>query len=104
MKRLAVALTALTLFAGASGCVSMGTNYDPAAVAQIAPGTPMAEVIARLGEPNSRTTLPDGGSHLMWLHSTGTAWGTAESRAAVLSFDRQGKFVQVVTTNQTRIN
>ncbi|MDP3403106.1 MAG: hypothetical protein Q8S03_00370 [Brevundimonas sp.] len=104
MKRLAVALTALTLFAGASGCVSMGTNYDPVAVSQIAPGTPMAEVIARLGEPNSRTTLPDGGTHLMWLHSTGTAWGTADSRAAVLSFDRQGRFVQVVTTNQTRIN
>ena len=39
----------------------------------------MAEVIALLGEPNSRTTLPDGATHLMWLHSTGTAWGTAES-------------------------
>ena len=95
MKRLAVAFTALTLFAGGGGCVSMGTNYDPVAVSQ---------VIALLGEPNSRTTLPDGATHLMWLHSTGTAWGTAESRAAVLSFDRQGKFIQVVTTNQTRIN
>ena len=56
MKRLAVAFTALTLFAGGGGCVSMGTNYDPVAVSQIAPGTPMAEVIALLGEPNSRTT------------------------------------------------
>ena len=42
MKRLAVAFTALTLFAGGGGCVSMGTNYDPVAVSQIAPGTPMA--------------------------------------------------------------
>ena len=102
MKRAAILLTTLTLAAGTvSGCVSMGTNYDPVAVTQIAPGTPMAEVISRLGQPNSRTTLPTGEAQLMWVHSTGTAWGTADARSAVLLFDAGGKFVRVVTTNQT---
>lgn len=104
MKRAATLLTAFTLAAVAmGGCVSMGTNYDPAVITQIAPGTPMADVIARLGQPNSRTGLPTGQTQLMWLHSTGTAWGTADARSAVLFFDEGGRFVRVVTTNQTSI-
>jgi len=102
MKRLVSILTAVTLSSVAlGGCVSVGTNYDPAVIDQIAPGTPMADVIARLGEPNSRTTLPNGQTQLMWLHSTGTAWGAADARSAALLFDAEGKFVRVITTNQT---
>ena len=61
----------------------------------------MTDVIARLGQPNSRTTLPNGQTQLMWLHSTGTAWGTADARSAALLFDADGKFIRVITTNQT---
>lgn len=101
MKKLATVIAALTLSAVTAGCVSVGTNYDPAAVDQIAAGTPMTDVIARLGQPNSRTTLPNGQTQLMWLHSTGTAWGTADARSAALLFDADGKFIRVITTNQT---
>ncbi|MBL0947597.1 hypothetical protein [Brevundimonas sp.] len=102
MKRLATVLSALTLSTVAlGGCVSMGTDYDPTAVDQIVPGTPMAEVIARLGQPNNRMTLANGQTQLLWMHSTGTAWGTGEARSVALLFDAQGKFVRVVMTNQT---
>lgn len=101
MNRIAIALGALAITLG--GCISMGTNYDAAAVDQITPGTPMSEVIARLGQPNSRTTLPNGQTQLMWLHSTGTAWGTADARSAALLFDAEGRFIRVITTNQTSI-
>ena len=101
MNRIAIALGALAITLG--GCISMGTNYDAAAVDQITAGTPMSEVIARLGQPNSRTTLPNGQTQLMWLHSTGTAWGTADARSAALLFDAEGRFIRVITTNQTSI-
>lgn len=98
-KHLVLAAVAALLALGA--CVSIGTNYDPAAIDQIAPGTSMSDVIARLGHPNSRTTLPNGQTQLMWLRSSGTAWGAAEARSAALLFDAEGKFVRVITTNQT---
>ncbi len=104
MKRIAARSVALTIMSvAAGGCVSMGTDYDAAAVDQIAVGTPMSEVIARLGQPNNRTTLPNGQTQLMWLHSTGTAWGTADARSAALLFDADGKFLRVVTTSQTNM-
>jgi hypothetical protein len=80
----------------------MGTNYDPAVVSSIAPGTPEAEVIARLGRPTSRTTLADGTTHIMWLHSTGNALGRGSARTATLEF-RDGRFVRVLVTNETNI-
>jgi len=101
MKKLATVLAALTISAATVGCVSVGTNYDAAAIDQIAPGTAMSDVIARLGQPNNRTTLPNGQTQLMWLHSTGTAWGTADARSAALLFDADGKFLRVITTSQT---
>ena len=64
MNKLAMAHAAFTISAATAGCVSVGTNYDAAAVDQIAPGTAMSEVIARLGQPNSRTTLPNGQTQL----------------------------------------
>lgn len=102
MRRFVIATTVLALGCGSlAACVSMGTNYDAAALDQIAPGTPMAEVIARLGQPNNRTTLADGQTQLLWLHSKGTAWGSADARSAALLFDAQGRFVRVITTSQT---
>lgn len=104
MKRFAITVgSILALGLAAAGCVSMGTNYDPDVAAQIAVGTPMSEVIARLGQPNNRLTLANGQTQLLWMHSTGTAWGTADARSVALLFDAQGKFIRVVMTNQTRM-
>lgn len=86
-----------------SGCVSMGANYDPAIVSSIQPGTSQAEVIAKLGKPTSITTLADGTRQLMWVHSTGNALGQGSARSAMLLFDQDGKFVRVMSTNQTNI-
>lgn len=86
-----------------SACVSMGPNYDPAIISSIQPGTSESEVIAKLGRPTSTTTLGDGTRQLMWVHSTGTALGTGSARSAMLLFDQSGKFVKVMSTNQTNI-
>jgi hypothetical protein len=97
--RCALALAA----APVSGCVSMGPDYDPAVVEQLQPGTSKAEVIARLGRPTTVATLPDGGQQLMWVHSRGTALGTARSRAVMLKFGPDGKYVGLVSQAETNI-
>ena len=94
---------ALGAFLTCSGCVSMGPNYDPAAVSSIQPGTSEAEVIAKLGKPTSITTLGDGTRQLMWVHSKGTALGSASARSALLLFDKSGRFVKVMSMNETNI-
>lgn len=94
---------ALAAVLSCSGCVSMGPNYDPAAVSSIQPGTSEAEVIASLGKPTSITTLGDGTRQLMWVHSKGTALGSASARSAMLLFDQSGKFVKVMSMNETNI-
>lgn len=86
-----------------SACVSMGPNYDPAAISSIEPGTSEAEVIAKLGKPTSTTTLGDGTRQLMWVHSKGTALGSASARSVMLLFDQTGRFVKVMSTNETNI-
>lgn len=86
-----------------SACVSMGPNYDPAAISSFQPGTSEAEVIAKLGKPTSTTTLGDGTRQLMWVHSKGTALGSASARSAMLLFDQSGKFVKVISMNETNI-
>jgi len=79
----------------------MGANYDPAVVTTIQPGTSQSDVIAKLGSPTSVTSLADGTRQLMWVHSTGNALGQASARSAILQFDQDGKFIRVMSTNQT---
>lgn len=87
-----------------SGCASIGTNYNPAVLAQLTPGMTEAEVIARMGTPNSRTVLYDGTTSLMWLHSSATAFGTGGAKSAAILLDRDGRFVRVITTTETKLN
>ena len=49
-----------------AGCVSMGTNYDVAAVDRLQVGMSKAEVIGLLGQPNQVVTLSGGGQKLVW--------------------------------------
>ena len=87
-----------------SGCVSVGTNYDPAVAMSLQVGTPEAEVIRRLGQPNNVTVLADGTRQLLWMHSSGNALGQGRSRAVVLRFDAQGRYTGMVSSTQTQIN
>jgi hypothetical protein len=87
-----------------SGCVSMGTNYDPVVAQSLPIGTSETEAIQRLGQPNNVTVLADGTRNLMWLHSTGNALGQAKARSVILHFDREGRYTGMVSSNQTQIN
>ena len=89
MKR-TIILAALAL----AGCVSMGTNYDEAAVSRLQKGMTKGEVIQLLGQPNQVITTSDGGQRLIWVHSTGSMLG-ANARSVGLPFDQDGKLTDV---------
>jgi hypothetical protein len=98
--RIAIAFAAILL----SGCVSVGTNYDPAVAISLPVGIPEAEVIRQLGQPNNITVLADGTRNLLWMHSTGNAFGHGAARAIILHFDQQGRYTGMVSSTQTEVN
>lgn len=91
MKR--VCVSALVAGALCSACVSMGTSFDPAAVAQLRPGMTREQVIQLMGKPNSVATGPDGRQQLIWVHSKGSMFG-AEARSVALVFGPDGRLLQ----------
>jgi len=88
-KSLAVAAALLL-----AGCVSMGTNYDVAAVDRLQVGMTKAEVIGLLGQPNQVVTNADGSERLVWVHSTGSMFG-ANARSVGLPFGHDGRLTDV---------
>ena len=85
-----------------TGCVSMGTNYDPNAVSQLQIGMTAPQVIALLGKPNSAATMPDGRQQLIWVHSTGSMFG-ANARSVALVFGADGRLAQLPATASTQM-
>ena len=96
-------LGGLLLAVPLAGCVSMGPNYDPAAVERLQPGADKAEVIGLLGRPTSTVRLADGQQQLMWVHSRGTMLSTGSARAVILKFDANGKYVGLVSSSATNL-
>ena len=90
MKRGIILGAALMLAA----CVSMGTNYDPAAVDRLRVGMTKGEVIQLLGQPNQVVTNSDGSERLIWVHSTGSMLG-ANARSVGLPFGPDGRLTDV---------
>lgn len=90
MRRSLAAIASLLL----AGCVSMGTNYDPAAVDRLQVGMTKAQVIQMLGQPNQSITLAGGGQKLIWVHSTGSMFG-ANARSVGLPFGPDGRLIEV---------
>lgn len=90
MKRMFPIAAAVLL----AGCVSMGTNYDQAAVDRLQPGMTKVQVIQMLGEPNQVVTIDGGGQKLIWVHSTGSMFG-ANARSVGLPFGPDGKLTEV---------
>jgi len=88
-KNLAVAAALLL-----AGCVSMGTNYDVAAVDRLQVGMTKAQVIGLLGQPNQVITNSDGSERLVWVHSTGSMLG-ANARSVGLPFGADGRLTDV---------
>ena len=77
-----------------AGCVSMGTNYDVAAVDRLQVGMTKAQVIGLLGQPNQVVTNSDGSERLVWVHSTGSMLG-ANARSVGLPFGADGRLTDV---------
>ena len=96
------AIWAAAILLSVSGCMSMGTNFDPAAVAQLQPGMTRDEVIRRLGKPNSMAMLANGTQRLMWVHSKGSMFG-AQARSLLLEFTPDGKLIQTVGQGATNL-
>lgn len=90
MKKYAVFAAALML----AGCVSMGTNYDPAAVQQLQVGMTKDQVIQMLGKPNQVINYADSSEKLIWVHSTGSML-SATARSVGLPFGADGKLTEV---------
>ena len=90
MRRNLVIAAALML----AGCVSMGTNYDVAAVDRLQVGMTKAQVIDLLGPPNQAVTNADGSERLIWVHSTGSMFG-AKARSVGLTFGPDGRLADV---------
>lgn len=90
MKRGLILAAALMLAA----CVSMGTNYDPAAVDRLRVGMTKAEVVQLLGQPNQVITNSDGTERLIWVHSTGSMLG-ANARSVGLPFGPDGRLADI---------
>ena len=77
-----------------AGCVSMGTDYDVAAVDRLEVGMTKQQVIQMLGQPNQVIDYQDGTQRLVWVHSTGSAFG-AKSRSVGLPFSADGTLTDV---------
>jgi hypothetical protein len=77
-------------------CVSMGTNFDPAAVDRLQVGMTKAQVIQMLGQPNQVIANSDGSERLIWVHSKGSMLG-ANARSVGLPFGPDGKLTDVPT-------
>lgn len=90
MRKVTLSLAALLLV----GCVSMGTDYDDAAVSQLRVGMTKAEVVRLLGSPNQVLTNSDGSERLVWVHSKGSMFG-ANARSVGLPFDANGRLTDV---------
>lgn len=74
--------------------MSVGTNYDSAAVERLQVGMTKAEVIQILGRPNQVITNSDGSERLVWVHSTGSMFG-ANARSVGLPFGPDGRLTDV---------
>lgn len=77
-----------------AGCVSMGTDYDAAAVDRLEVGMTKQQVISMLGQPNQIIDYQDGTQRLVWVHSTGSALG-ANARSVGLPFSAEGRLIDV---------
>jgi outer membrane protein assembly factor BamE (lipoprotein component of BamABCDE complex) len=95
MKSIAVVLLTVAL----AGCVSSGVEVKPEQTSDFRPGvTTRQEVVARLGNPTTTATLPDGSTMLVYAFSAaqarpasfipiiGAFAGGADARSSMVSF------------------
>ena len=86
------------------GCASTGTNFNPNAVSQLHAGMTESDVIVLMGHPNGQSSLPNGGHILVWMHSTGTAFGTGEARSVSVLIGPDGTMQRVLNETSTSLH
>jgi len=86
-----------------AACATVGTDYSQTTVESLRPGMTQAEVVSLLGNPSSRTTLADGTEQWMWVHAKANAFGSARSKAVMLKFGPDKRFVEVMSATETQI-
>lgn len=85
------------------GCASMGTNYNEAVAASLQPGMAYADVVKAMGPPNSRSTMPNGQTVVLWLHSQANGFtGHSQARSVSYLFDADGRLVREINSGQTQ--
>ena len=48
--------------------------------------------------------MADSSVVLVWMHSTGTAWGTGKGRSLSILFDKDGKMVRLLQRTETSVH
>lgn len=91
------------LCTAAVACASVGQDYNVATLEALQPGMTRAQVISMLGNPNTRTTLSDGSEQWMWVHARASAFGAAHSKAVMLKFGPDKRFVEIMSATETQI-
>lgn len=75
--------------------MNVGNRFDVDKIGELNPGkTTVVDATKLLGDPSSRSALPDGEVLLEWNYSTGSPMGGSAGHASIV-FDRQGRMVRI---------
>ena len=96
---------AVTLIVAAmlASCATVGTDYSDATIASLQPGMSQQDVVARLGRPNVKTSLADGTEQWIWTFAKASAFGAARSKAIMLQFGPDKRFLRVMSETETQV-
>jgi hypothetical protein len=86
-------------------CVTMGARFDPKDIDRLCVGqTTVADAVKLLGKPAHITYAEDGTRLLLWMFSTGTAWGTGKSESVTVLFSQTGRMVRLVNSGSSSVH
>ncbi len=109
MKKVLLALSAAVML---TGCMSTntGTNYNDACLQNLQPGvTTKDQVVGCMGKPNHISLSGTGIGHelLVWSYFGTFATpfgGQGRSKSVGMVFDKDGKFIRIVSQSQSNTN
>jgi len=94
----------LTLFSTLAGCMTVGTKFNPALVAELTPKvSTIQDATELLGPPTSQTAMGNGTTLYQWNYSQGTALGTGSGAHVAMLFDGADTMMGVQHQSQTKI-
>lgn len=83
-----------------AACASSGTKFAMADIERMQPGvTTEQEAVQKIGKPTNTRFNPDGSKVLVWVWAHAVP-GKATSRGASTLFDKEGRFVRIVSKSE----